>query len=53
LHTDYVLIYCSVYIALTETAATNLSMFGGDQISGEKVCVQENPDSIIVDFGYI
>jgi dTDP-4-dehydrorhamnose reductase len=35
-------------IALTETAKQILMFYGLTKLAGEKACVQENPDSIII-----
>jgi dTDP-4-dehydrorhamnose reductase len=35
-------------IALTETAATNHQCLWLTKLAGEKACLQENPDSIII-----
>ncbi len=46
--TDYVFDGTAA-IALTETAATNpINVYGMTKLAGEKACVQENPNSIII-----
>ena len=46
--TDYVFDGTAA-IALTETAATNpINVYGVTKLAGEKACVQENPNSIII-----
>ena len=46
--TDYVFDGTAA-IALTETAVTNpINVYGVTKLAGEKACVQENPDSIII-----
>lgn len=46
--TDYVFDGTST-VALTETAATNpINVYGVTKLAGEKACVQENPNSIII-----